>query len=471
MKKITNIFLISMAALLLSVSCDDNRYGDPPQPSVPVITSATIEPASFTYGDSVTITAAVSDPEITLSTLAVSLVLDNKTVPVTTLDLRTGETSANVSTKIFIPLVDNMPDNAPISFVLTLANTRNGTDTRELTGFTGNRPYFTQLYLVIDNGGVYPLTPQAGNRDNYAVTDVVLSRSFTYRIAQKITAGNQIDYSGLVWGDSNGKIQLIGETGGSLFAFANSDIATAFTFDNYRFEASQTGAAYATPNFMLDDFTETAINNEEFYTFATTLTKNQEYHVYNDLASRTVVYNVDFFERINANKVKFLGETGEYTLYYNPVRKHVIIGVASPSHPDYLLACGYGLGYPVKITTEELKAVYPSRNIVTTDWGFGNVQQFILLRKISENVYQATVSMPGAHDHYAGFGIYDNSGWANQQNASQYIITGEPVFPALTGNNFDIPNGDGDPVIPSDNYRLTINIAAKTLNVSKVTLP
>ncbi|MDR2801704.1 MAG: DUF5016 domain-containing protein [Prevotellaceae bacterium] len=469
MKKTTNIFLISAA--LLSASCDDNRYGDPPQPSVPVITSAAIEPATFTYGDSVLLTAAVSDPEIALSTLAISLVVDNKTVPVTTLDLRTGETSAIVSAKIFIPLVDNMPDNAPINFVLTLANTRTGTATRELTGLTGKRPYFTQLYLVTDNGDVHTLAPQAGNRDTYAVTGVVISRSFTYRIAQKITADNQIDYSGLAWGDNNGKIQLVNETGNSIFAFATgSNITTSFTFDNYRFVASQTGAAYATPNFMLDSFSETTIDGEEFYTLAVSLTKNQEYNVYNELASTNLVYNIDFFDRIDPNKVKFLGETGNYTLYYNPVRKNVIIGVASPAYPDYLLACGFGLGYPVKITTAELQATYSSKNITTTSWGFSHVLQYILFRKTGNDVYQATVFMPGAHDHYAGFGIYDNNGWANSKNAAAYTITGENVF-TITGSNFDIPNGDGDTVIPSDTYRLTINLAAQTMHVEKFALP
>jgi hypothetical protein len=96
MKKIYSIFLGSAIALFLLMSCEDNKFGDPTPVSVPVIISAAITPASFTYGDSVMLTATVSDPEIPLSELAVSMVVENKIVPVTTLNLRTSESSGEV---------------------------------------------------------------------------------------------------------------------------------------------------------------------------------------------------------------------------------------------------------------------------------------------------------------------------------------------------------------------------------------
>jgi hypothetical protein len=367
-----------------------------------------------------------------------------------------------------------MPDNVPVNFALKLTNTRNSAATHELTGFTGKRPYFSQLYLVTDEGGVYPLTPQAGNRDNYEAANIVLSRVFNYKIAQKITAGNQIDYSGLAWGEAKGKIQLIDETGSSIFAFSGNDITTAFTFDNYRFTTSLSGSAYSSPNLMLENFEgPVTINSEEFYKLSVALEQNQEFAVYNELASTKVVFNVDFFDRINANKVKFLGETGNYTLYYNPVRKHVIVETPTPGTAGYKLACGYGMGYPTKITRDELRAVYSAKNLVTTGWGFGHIQQYVLFRRIAGNVYQATVYMPGEHDHYASIGIYDNKSWGNPQLAIDYTITGENIF-TITSNNFNIPNGFSDPQYPaieSDTYRMTINIADKTMHVEKYALP
>lgn len=455
MKKTANIFLTGAAMLWLLVSCDDNRYGDPPQPSVPEITSAAIEPATFTYGDSVLLTAAVSDPEIALSMLAVALVVDNKTVPVTALDLRTGETSASVSAKIFIPLVENMPDNAPVSFSLTLSNTRDATATRELSGFTGKRPYFAQLYLVVDNGGVYTLAPQADNKERYSVSDVVISRSFNYQIAQKLTADNQADYSGLVWGDRNGKIQLVGENGGGIFAFSDgSDITASFTFDSYGFTASQTGEAYAAPRFMLDSFSATEIDGEEFYTLDVSLTKNEEYHVYNDLASAVVVYNVDFFDRINANKVKFLGETGDYTLYYNKIRQHVVLlPVNTPAYPDYILVTGGGIGYPSKIAKEHAW------------WGFGNVRNYLLTRKISATEYQVTMFIHAKDDGWVGFKPYETTGWGGEKTYSDFTCQGIALDGSAGSNIF--PSTTMEEGI----YRLTIDWSANTINVAPFALP
>jgi hypothetical protein len=456
MKKTNNLFWISAAALLLPASCDDNRYGDPPQPSVPVITSAAIEPATFTYGDTVLLTAAVSDPGTALSTLAVSLTVDNRTVPVTTLYFQAEETSAAVSAKIFIPLVENMPDNAPAGFALTLANTRNVTATHELAGFTGNRPHFSQLYLVPDSGEACTLLPQAGNREIYAAAGVVISRSFTFRIAQKLTPDNRIDRSGLVWGDNGGKIQLVGESGGSIFAFtAGSDITTAFSFDSYSFTASQTGGAYETPSFMLDRFTETAIDDEEFYTLDAELTKDREYHVYNDLASTAIIYNVDFFERINANKVKFLGETGSYTLYYNKTSRYVVLlPVAPPAYPDYVLVTGMGIGYPSKTAKEH------------TGWGFGNVRNYLLARKLSAGVYQVTMFIHAKDDDWVSFKPYENTGWGGEKTYSDFTYTGLPCLEGTTGSNIYPAAAMEEGV-----YRLTINWSANTIDVSPVTLP
>jgi hypothetical protein len=457
-----------MAALLLP-ACEKDRYGDPPQTSVPAITSAVITPAEFTYGDRVTLTAVVADPETPLSALEVSLVLGDRIVPVTTIDLRTGETGANVSTEILVPLVNEMPDNAPVKFLLRAVNIRNGATASELTGFTGRRPYFSQLYLVVENGGVYPLAPAASERDRYAVADAMLTRSFTYRIAQKITADNQIDYSGLVWGDRAGKIQLVGEDGSGIFAFAGgADYTSSFVFDNYQFTATVSGSVYATPNLMLDNFDgQVTIDGETFYRKAIALSTNDEYSIYNELAAADVVFNLDFFER-TGNKVKFLGESGSYTLYYNPVRKNVIVGVNNPSYPDYLLACGFGLGYPTHVTSAAIGAVYSDKVRTHTSWGFGHILQYVLFRRVSSNVYQGTVYMPGDHDHYAGFGLYENSSWANQKRKDQFTFTGEAI---ISGEgNWDIPNGDTDPVIPSDNFRITIDLNTNTVNIVKFQL-
>jgi hypothetical protein len=472
MKKIYYLPIICIATLLLS-TCDKNRYGDPPQISVPTITSASIEPATFTYGDSVLLKAVVEDPETPLAELEVWMVMEDRRVMVATIDLRTGENSANVEQKVFVPLVRQLEDNMTVTFALTCANERNGTDSYEVTGLTGRRPDFATLYLVVDHAGIFTLTQKNDNKNGYETTaeSLTLDKAFNYRIAQKIKDG-KIDYSGLVWGEKNGIMQLVNndDDGGSIFAFNNdADYTSALLFDIYGFATTLTGSQYHTPNLLLDHFDEqTTVDGEAFYRRNVNLDKNQEYYLYGELANADVAFNADFFQRVNDNKVQFLGEKGDYTLYYNPVRKNVIVSVENPAYPNYLVVCGYGLGYPTNIPSANIGNVYPDHRKTHTSWGFDHVLQYILFRKTEDNVYQGTVYMPGDHDHYADFKPFENTAWGNEKKAGEFQFTGEKIIAG--DDNWNIPNGDNDPAVTSDNYRITINLNTQTVNITKFIL-
>ncbi|MDR3285916.1 MAG: DUF5016 domain-containing protein [Prevotellaceae bacterium] len=454
MKTINRIISLCALSILFFTACEKDEDAIPN--SVPVIETASITPNTFTFGDSVTITAKISDAIKSLSVLDVQAIINGRTVSIQKILL--DGNIAQVNQKIFIPLIDNVSDNTPVSFVLKAANSKNSLATTELTGFTGNRPYFARLYLAVENGGVYQLTPQAGNRDNYEILDVVISKSFTYKIAQKITADNKIDYTGLVWGSVNGKVQMVNESEDGIFGFASgADYTSSVIFNNYNFKTSFSGNAYSTPNLLLENFTETNISGEEFYTLDISLTEGEEIALYNELAAMNIVYNMDFFDRINANKVKFLGITGDYTLYYNKTRQHVVLlPVTSPSYPDYLLITGGGLGYPSKIAKEH------------TWWGFGNIRDFILTRKIAANVYQATFYIHEKDDGWVAFKIYENTGWGGEKFYNDFTYTGL-TLEGESGNPASniFPSAEmGEGV-----FRLTINLNTNIINVSRVTLP
>ncbi|MDR1552234.1 MAG: DUF5121 domain-containing protein [Prevotellaceae bacterium] len=454
MRTINKILVLCAFSVFFFARCEKDET--PFSTSIPVIEAVNISPTTFTFGDSITVTAKVSDAVKTLAALDVQAVINGRTVNLQRILLEGN--SADVNQKLFVPLIDNVADNTEVNFQVKLVNSKNGSSSKELTGFTGNRPYFSKLYLVINND-VYALTPQTGNRDKYETVDIVANRSFSYRIAQKVTASNQIDYSGLVWGQTDGKVQLVNETGGDIFAFKSGvDITTSFIFDNYSFSASLDGGAYQTPNFMLDDFTETTIDGEEFYTLETALIKNQEYNIYGDLASKTIIYNVDFFERINPNKVKFLGETGNYTLYYNKTRQHVVLLPENPAaYPDYIVITGGGLGYPSKIAKEH------------TWWGFGNVRNYILTRQIASDVYQATFFILGAtKQDWVSFKIYENTGWGGEKGHPDFTYTGYALEAQAESNDNNIyPAQDMEDGV----YRFTIDLNTNIIDVTSVTLP
>ena len=446
-----------MLSLGLFTACEkDDAYSI----STPVIESAAIHPATFSFGDEVMLTAQLSDKETRLAHLTVSIFAGERNIGEQVIPLSNNEETVNAS--LFIPLVDHLANGSNVKIVLGVRNVLKGETSHEITGLTGNRAYYNQLYLVTDDGQVVTLNPQSGNKDKYEATGLDLNRSFSYKIAQKLTEANQIDhtvdYTGLVWGNVNGKMALVDELGASLFAFAPGiEYIHSIVFDNAAFDVTLTGANFGPNDLNLNSFDNKTIDNEAFRTSTRSLTKDQEYTLFGALADEMIVYNPDFFERLAANKVRFLGETGEYTLYYNTYRRHVIVGVENPAYPDFLLITGGGIGYPTKVSGIDKEHAW---------WGFGNVRNFILLRKIAENTYQGTIWMHAKDDGWVGFKPYETTGWGGEKQFRLFTVTGENALESSDG-------GDWHPSATIDTgafYRLTIHWANNTVHVEKIIL-
>lgn len=460
------ILLMTGVFALLFISCNDDEYG-PRKESTPVIESASVTPAAFTFGDSITLTARITDPETNLSGLAYEIISNNRILA--SGEIPIGGASHDVAQSIFVPLLSSQADNADVQVNLIARNVLKGTASHQITGLTGKRPVYNQLYLVTDNGAVATLTPQSGEKNRFHADGLTYETSFRYRIAEKLYADNSIDYSGDVYGNVNGKIGMISESGESAFAYAASaDYTKEFLFDSYAFSVTTTGSTLGPDDLALSRFSSSDIGGELFRVLDLTLEKGKTYSVFGELSRAENIYNPDFFGRTAADKITFLGETGDYTIYYNPVRRNIFVGLDNPSYPDYLLVCGWGLGYPTNVTSADIAAVYPGKGRTHTDWGFGNVLNYVLMRRIGDNIFQGTFYTPGDHDHYAGFKPFENTGWGNEKRAGNFTFTGEQIIQG--DNNWEIPNGENDPVVESANYRFTIDLNNNTVHIEKVTL-
>lgn len=465
MNSIYKIFMLIGVIGVLFSSCDD-EYG-PRKESIPVFGLATVSPTTFTFGDSITLAASITDPATMLTSLKYQVVSAGRII--TSGEIPLNGDSYEVSQNIFVPLLKNQGDNADVVVNLVATNVLKGAESNDITGLTGNRPVYSRLYLVTDDGAVATLEPQASDKDKFEGAALTLETSFNFKIAEKLNADNTIDYSGAVFGNVNGKMAMITENGESAFAYTpDADYTKVFVYDNYAFNISTTGSNLGEDDLALSAFGNQDIYGESFRTLTRTLENGKTYTVFGKLGDAENIYNPDFFERTSGSQVKFLGETGEYTIYFNPVRKNIFVGVDSPAYPQYLLACGYGLGYPTNVTSDEINAEYPGHHRVHTEWGFGNVMNYVLLRQISDGVYQGTFFTPGDHDHYAGFKPFENTGWANEKKAGSFTFTGEQIISG--DNDWTIPNGDNDPIIESANYRFTINLNDNTVHIEKVTL-
>lgn len=463
MKHIYNILIITGIIALLFISCDE-EYG-PRKESVPEFKSAAVSPTTFTFGDSVTLTASIIDPATNLSELLYEVADGGRVITSGSIPLD-GDT-ANITASIYIPLLKDQANGVQLKFNLIARNVLKGMTSHTIEGITGNRPQYAQLYLVTDNGTVITLLP--GDNNSFGNEGLTLDPSFNFKIAEKLHADKSIDYSGDVYGNVNGKIGLITENGESVFVFTpNVDYTKEFVFNNLTFSVTAVGDNLGADDISLSSFGSQDIENETFHTLTRTLENNKTYTVFGALGDSQNIYNPDFFERVSESSVKFLGKTGEYTIYFNPVRKNVFVGTENPSYPDYLLACGWGLGYPTNVTSEEIGAVYSGHGRTHTSWGFGNVLNYVLLRQISEGVYQGTFYTPGDHDRYAGFKPFENTGWGNEKKAGDFTFTGEKIISG--DNDWTIANGENDPVVEPANYRFTINLNTNTVNIEKIIL-
>ena len=450
------IIALTVATAFVFASCGD-EYGARKE-STPVIESASVNPTNFTFGHPITLNVSVSDPATTLSSLEYSILSNGRAI--TSGSIPIGGSSLDVSETIYVPLVSNQPDNAQVTILLAAQNVLKGATEKEITGVTGSRPIYNQLYLVTEDGSIVTLTPLAANKEQFEATGLTLDGAFNFKIAEKLTSDQQIDYEGAVWGNVNGRLATIDSRGEPSFAYApNADYTQSFLFDNYSFNISVAGNTFGDDDIALGVFAENTIDGEAFLTNQRTLEKNREYNLFGKLADDQIVYNLDFFERTAVNKVRFLGETGVYTLYYNTYRQHVVLGVDNPAYPDYMLITGGGIGYPSKVSGIDKEHAW---------WGFGNVRNFILMRKVAEDVFQATLYIREKDDSWVSFKPYENTGWGgdgdDKNSFSIFTVTGEDVLEG-TGNWLPKANIDTNAV-----YRLTMNWTAKTVHVEKIYL-
>jgi hypothetical protein len=214
-----------------------------------------------------------------------------------------------------------------------------------------------------------------------------------------------------------------------------------------------------------------------------TLEKDAVYTLNGAMAHSLV--NLDFFESAGNGKVKFLGENGDYHLIFNPTRNNMIIVAEDPAYPDFAFLCGVGLGYPTRTPQSVIGKIYPDKQVVTLDnWNFDNAYEYILMRKTSDNVYQATVMLPSATKYwwdggpYASFKVYKapDTDAANEVNGNTIIAGG-----GFIGNASDViaefadVADDGNISINAamnvKTVRITIDLNSHTMRVDNFDLP
>jgi len=462
MKSIYKTIFLGLLTCIFLASCEeeDERVVFPH--STPVIESVSVNPTSFAYGDSVTITAKVSDPATPLSTMEVKMIVND--VLIANTSFRTPGNSAEVTHKFKIAYTAELPENADVNVMLSLINAEGDKTEGTIPGLKGKRTYYDKLYLVLENGEVITLTSQGPNSDKYEADDILIkANKINYRIAQKLTDENLIDFTGHVWGSQNDGVQVIDETGDYILSTNTAvDYITGIVFDTYSFSTTLIGDNYNPNDLVLDTFSDVNANGEAFKKQTRSFVKNQELTLFGDFADMDIVFNMDYFERPDVDHVKFIGDAGSYDVYYSESRKIVIIDPAERAYPNILLAAGVGLGYPSKIN-----------QTAHTQWNFDAPLGPIVFRRIANDTYQATVyydvKNSNPEELSPNFKFYENKDWGNEKGSTDYTM------PSILAKDTDWGKTDGNWYVSttatSGVYKITINLGTKVVTAESVTLP
>ncbi|MDR0894757.1 MAG: hypothetical protein LBN06_05585 [Prevotellaceae bacterium] len=440
---------LTLAGMFSSCLDKDDSYTVAP----PSIVSVTPDKTSFVYGDTLRLTATLTDPAARLTSLAINILAGDRLIGTQVTPL-VNQSEEGIVIPVVIPFV-SQAQAGDLTLNLTLTNVLKGATTAQVSGLTASRPTFDKLYLVTHDGQLFTLASTGSNTYSAQGLEVMQSVLFG-KIAQRLTPDNQPDYTGFVFGDQDGRIATVGESGKNIYIPAvGDDYIKSISFNDLTFTATATGEPLTDSDLALSRWEATTLGNEPFLTFTTRLTRGETLTLFGDLKDPQLIFNVDFFDRSDDGRtVTFLRETGNYTLYYNTQRGNVLIlpADAPAAYPDYLLMTGGGVGAPSQFSDDK----------ATCWWGFGNVRDYMIAPRVADGVYQLTMWIHAKDDSWVSFKLYSDSDWGGDWGGSAFTFTGDKAYLADGGNIVPTDN-----VSPDKYYRLLIDMNNKTISTQE----
>lgn len=485
-----NIYKLSLwgVLLVLLASCSDSELRVHYPASMPVFNSASVAENAIVYGDSITLSVDVSDPETPLSTLEIEIVVGDEIIHKES--VRTKGNSSSYTQKYSIPFVAHMPDGAEVEVHLSSINVEGTQKDTVLTSTIASRPSISKIYLVTSSKAI---ALQLVDADNYiySADGLSLDNDISFRLATNVTRFNKIDWNNtenLVFGMLDSKLSLVNWTietvNGSLeLTVDGNEINLSdptligfnkISLDLFNFTISGDGDKL-TPATSMDvsTFTSvqmTSVNNldestkEEWKKATMYLGKGTEMTIAN-LSDVGNMMDPTFFEVTGINTVKFLGQTGIYTVYYLPRLSYVFVEQPEAVYPDAVWLCGVGMG-PAR--TPEIK---------TSSWNWNSPLEYHFCRKVSEGVFEAVFyalhqvdTSLGDNAWKATFGVkfMHQKGWGDEVNSENYAKPANGYLYSPSPNdvgNFNATDAFKD--LPGI-YRFTINMNDKTTSFEKI---
>lgn len=481
MNNLLKTFLFGfLVAFLASCQEDDLRTHFPA--SMPRFDSVYVAEDAIMYGDSISLTVGVSDPKTPLSTLEIKVVVGDEIIA--TESIRTNGLSSTYAKKYSIPFVAHMPQGANVEVHLSSINVEGTHRDTILLNTVATRPAIPTIYLVTPTSTITMLLTDSANHI-YTASGLSLTNDITFRLATKINRFKKIDWANpdnLIFGWINGGINLVDVTiEGSTTTVTGDVIHLAdptlvgfkkITLDLFNFTVKGEGdkllpattmntASFTTLQMTSVDHMNVA-TKEDWKSLKMYLGKNTEMTVsgVSDVAN---CLDPTFFEVTGANTVKFLGETGIYTVYYLPRLDYVFVEQPDAVYPNALWLVGVGSG--------------PARTpaIKTSSWNWNSPLEYHFCRKVSEGIFESVfyalheVDPTAPEPWRLTFGVkfMQQRGWGNEISSQDYAMPNAYLYSPSPNDKGNF-NGTADFAGLPGIYRFTININTKTTSFVKI---
>ena len=481
------LIYIALAALVMS-ACQPERFREVYPAGEPQM-QATLLTESVMFGsESIAFRVTIDEKQTPLSQLQVKVLVGLR-VAATDL-LRTKDYHYEAELKYAVPFGPNMPEGEEIKVYLTASNVE-GTETNLiLTGCVGRRPEMPTMYIMppaVSYGAIGKGTQMTydADKEKFVAYDLKYPKSIQCLLAVTGTKFGRVDWNTPVFGMLNGDLQLITkeqfdneEAKPVILENDNFETIDTIMFDPVSFEITICGKI-AEPVTAIDILTD-LLEEPAYISSASVRKKYLGAKIFFDKDSEVEItgvvdlskaYNLDWMEYLGDNKVKFLGEKGQYYLSYKVEEDYLVV---EPLYdliaPDVMYVCGVGLGQP---------SWTPS---ATSGWGFDSPDQNMVGRLIAPNTYQFTLYMQNGEnadfDDYGSlnFKFFHQHGWGDEEVGGDFKQEGLPIYGStaegLTKKDGSTGNEKGNWIATTADidgvYRITLDKNTMTTRYEKI---
>lgn len=436
MRNLVKSILIGLISVVVA-SCQKEELRVYFPTSMPVFDAASVAETTIMYGDSISLSVDVSDPLTPLSTLSIKIVVGDEIV--TSEKVRTKGQEATYSQKYWIPFVARMPQGAEVEVHLSLENVEGTKKDTIIASTIASRPEIPTIYLVTSSKTVELKLTDAANHI-YSANGLTFGNDISFRLATIVNRFNKIDWSNpanMVFGSINGQFGLAEVTINGTTASVTGDMLKLYdptligfkkiTLDLFNFTIAGEGDklmpatamninSFGTVQLTSIDHMNVA-KKEDWKSAVMYLGEGTEMTI-SGLSNVANCMNPTFFEPTGGNKVKFLGKTGIYTIYFHPGLEYVFVEQPNAVYPDALWLVGVGSG--------------PARTpgVKTSSWNWNSPLEYHFCRKISDGVFESVfyaeheVEPTAAEPWRLTFGVkfMHQRGWGGEESSQFYQL-------------------------------------------------